>query len=80
VYAVNYATAKSVIQASSTSSTIVAYYSIASAVTSEKFFMNNGNPELVVGCASGCVTPIPASLNTPIATRLLNWREVPSAE
>jgi type IV pilus assembly protein PilY1 len=80
VYAVNYATAKSVIQASLTSSTIVAYYSIASAVTSEKFFMNNGNPELVVGCTSGCITPIPANLNATVATRLLNWREIPSAE
>jgi type IV pilus assembly protein PilY1 len=81
VYAVNYATAKSVIQASATSTTVVPYYSVPSAVTSEKIFTNNGTPELVVGCnAANCMYVPPINFNTAITTRLLNWREIPTAE
>jgi len=38
------------------------------------------NPELVAGTSVGAVTPVPANLGSAIATRLLNWREIPTVE
>jgi type IV pilus assembly protein PilY1 len=84
VFAVNYATAKSVIQASPTSTTIVAYVNIAGSVTSEKVFLNNGTAQLIVGSSSSGsgagITPITAALSSTPESRLLNWREIPTAQ
>jgi type IV pilus assembly protein PilY1 len=84
VFAINYATAKSVIQASTTSSTIVADVAIAGSVTSEKIFLNNGIAQLIVGSTSNVSGASITGINAPLAntseTRLLNWREIPTAE
>jgi type IV pilus assembly protein PilY1 len=87
VYAINYGTGLSVITNTQTNSTTpLAYVSVSSAVTNEKFFNDNGtsastNPQLEVGNSNGgAPTPIPTNLSTAINTRLLNWREIPTAE
>jgi type IV pilus assembly protein PilY1 len=87
VYAINYGTGLSVITNTQTNSTTpLAYVSVSSAVTNEKFFNDNGsststNPQLEVGNSTGGPpTPIPTNLSTAINTRLLNWREIPTAE
>jgi hypothetical protein len=36
--------------------------------------------ELIAGLASGVVYKVPASLTGVVSTRMLNWRELPSAE
>jgi type IV pilus assembly protein PilY1 len=75
VYAVNYATATSVLQPSS-----LPYVSYTNDVINLRFAGGNGTPEIVVGFNTN--TPpakVPATLTGALATRLLNWREVPSA-
>ena len=82
VYAVNYANATSVIQSSLGSSTTVADVAISGNVTGEKFFTNatTGLPDFVVGNSSGGIPSIPLNYGTTSSTRLLNWREIPTAE
>jgi type IV pilus assembly protein PilY1 len=82
VYAVNYSTATSVLQPiASSPNTPAANYPIAGAVTSEKVFLNNGTPQLDVGTSStGAPTQIPWNASTSGYTRILNWREIPTAE
>ena len=36
-------------------------------------------PEIIAGDTSGAVTPVQANLGSGTATRILNWREVPTA-
>ncbi len=76
VYAVNYATADSVLQPAS-----LPYVSYTNDVINLRFASGNGNAEIIAGFSSN--TPpskVPATLTVPSATRLLNWREVPSAD
>jgi type IV pilus assembly protein PilY1 len=82
VYALNYATGVSVLQPTvSNSTTPAAYYSISGSVTSEKVFIANGTANLDVGTNStGLPTPIPWNPTTSSAARILNWREIPTAE
>jgi type IV pilus assembly protein PilY1 len=81
VYAVNYSTGKSVLNSTTTGSTTPApYIASTTAVTNLKFISNNGSPELIAGTTSGAVTQVGANLSSIIATRLLNWREIPTAE
>lgn len=80
IYSVNYATATSILTAQP-----LGYYAVASAVVNLNYIglTSTGtgtNAELIAGLASGVVIKIPENLMTTIATRLLNWREVPSAE
>jgi type IV pilus assembly protein PilY1 len=80
IYSVNYATATSVLIAQP-----LGYYATSSAVVNLNYIglSSSGgasNAELIAGLASGAVVKIPVNLATIVATRLLNWRELPSAE
>jgi hypothetical protein len=85
VYAINYGTATSVITNTQTGSTTpLPYYSVSSAVTNLKFFTNansaNSGAQLEAGNSGGGEQNIPTSPASGIGTRLLNWREIPTAE
>jgi hypothetical protein len=45
-----------------------------------RFAGANGNPEIIVGFTKGNPEKVPASLTGTLATRILNWREVPTVE
>jgi type IV pilus assembly protein PilY1 len=80
IYSVNYATATSVLIAQP-----LGYFATSSAVVNLNYIglSSSGgvsNAELIAGLASGAVVKIPVNLATIVATRLLNWRELPSAE
>ena len=87
VYAINYGTATSVITNTQVGvTTPQAYISVSSAVTNLKFF-NNANSTnsttgatLEAGTSGGNEVVIPTNPTGGIATRLLNWREIPTAE
>jgi len=87
VYAINYGTATSVITNTQVGATTpLPYYSISSAVTNLKFF-NNANSssstngaQLEYGTSGGGEGVVPTNPTGGIGTRLLNWREIPSAE
>jgi type IV pilus assembly protein PilY1 len=80
LYGLNYATATSVLNTSSTNSTTVAYDSYTSAITSTKFIGTVDGAELVVGTNDGSILNVPGNYTGTIATRLLNWREIPTAQ
>jgi type IV pilus assembly protein PilY1 len=81
VYAVNYATGQSVINSTSTSSSAPApYVTFSVAVNNLKIVSNNGTAELIAGTTTGTVSQVNANLSATVATRLLNWREIPTAE
>jgi type IV pilus assembly protein PilY1 len=85
VYAVNYFTGASVLNPNSTSTSIVAYASFSLAVNDLQFVSNNGTVELIAGTTGNSTTPpgptqIPGNFTNMPAARLLNWREIPSAE
>ena len=76
VYALDYSTGTSVLAPSQ------AYASFATAVINIRYTGANGNPEIVVGFSGGTVpfARVPANLTGTLATRILNWREVPTVE
>jgi type IV pilus assembly protein PilY1 len=81
VYAINYGSGTSVLTTTNSSTTIIAYASFDNAITDLSFVTTVPNkPELVAGTSVGAVTPVPANLGSAIATRLLNWREIPTVE
>ncbi len=81
VYAVNYATGKSVLTPPLTTSTTPAVYtSFASAITNLSFISANSKVELIAGETSGTISQVKANLSGMIATRLLNWVDLPTAE
>ena len=81
VYAINYGSGTSVLTTTNSSTTIIAYASFDNAITDLSFVTTvPNNPELVAGTSVGAVTPVPANLGSAIATRLLNWREIPTVE
>jgi type IV pilus assembly protein PilY1 len=80
IYSVNFATATSVMIAQPTG-----YYATTSAVVNLNYIGlsssgSGSSAELIAGLASGAVVKIPDNLAEIVATRLLNWRELPSAE
>jgi type IV pilus assembly protein PilY1 len=80
IYSVNYATATSVL-----TSQPLGYYSVSSAVVNLNYIgltsgSNASNAELIAGLASGALYKVPESLTSTISTKLLNWRELPSAQ
>jgi type IV pilus assembly protein PilY1 len=82
VYALNYDTGKSVLNSNTTG---YIYYS--NAITDLKIIgVNNTGlpgynvPEIVVGTNTGVLAKVDANLLGTLATRLLNWREVPTAD
>ncbi len=88
VYAVNYDSGTSVLTNNTNTSngtvsgsSIIAYASFSNAIDDLKFVSHGTNStELVAGTTTGSISQVPANLNSTIQTRLLNWREVPTAE
>jgi type IV pilus assembly protein PilY1 len=81
IYSVNYATATSVLTSQPTG-----FYSVSAAVVNLNYIgltsasSSSTSAELIAGLANGTVIKIPQTLNTIVATRLLNWREVPTVQ
>ena len=75
VYALDFATVTSVLQPSP-----LPFHVYTFAAINLRFAGANGNPELIVGLTQGQPEKVPANLTSPLATRLLNWREVPTVE
>jgi type IV pilus assembly protein PilY1 len=77
IYALNYGTATSVLQP-----TTVPYDSYTNQVINVRITGANGNPEIVAGFSSVATPPVavPANLTGTVATRILNWREIPTAD
>jgi hypothetical protein len=84
VYALNYATATSVLGPTLATSTIpAAYFTTTTGVIKLQFVSNSSSSsgvELIAGDTKGEIPKIPANLTGTISTRLLNWLEVPTAE
>ena len=86
IYAINYGTATSVLVNTQTNSTTpLAYITDASDVTNLRFVNNasntSGGAQLEYGpCTSGPLCNGKTGSPAGIGTRLLNWREIPSAE
>ncbi|MDP9013124.1 MAG: PilC/PilY family type IV pilus protein [Pseudomonadota bacterium] len=88
VYGINYATGNSVLTATATSTVIVPYVFFSSAVTNLSFVSGSGSG----GSGSGSVemlagvttnnhpSKISGGWSNGIKTRLLNWRDIPTAE
>jgi type IV pilus assembly protein PilY1 len=77
VYGLNYATGVSVLNST--------YVTFPVAVNALQFVSNNGTVELIAGTTGNSTNPpgptqIPGNFTTPSSSRLLNWREIPSAE
>jgi type IV pilus assembly protein PilY1 len=81
VYAFDYSTATSVLQPTSTGSAPPPYDSIADfAVIEDRFAGDNGTPEILIGGNNGTNERVNASLTGTLATRILNWREIPTVD
>jgi type IV pilus assembly protein PilY1 len=81
VYAVNYATGQSVINSTTGGTTPAVDMTFPSAVTNLRIVeTNGGTPELIAGTTTGSLSQVNANLTGTLSTRLLNWREVPTAE
>jgi type IV pilus assembly protein PilY1 len=80
VYAVDYATVQSVLQPTLAADPIPPFDTYAVAAINLRFAGANGNPEIIVGFTKGNPEKVPASLTGTLATRILNWREVPTVE
>ena len=83
VYAVNYATGLSVLNSTSTGTNPPpgTDVSFPSAVTNLRFVVTNGStPELIAGTTTGALSQVGANLTGTLSTRLLNWRDIPTAE
>jgi len=88
VYATNYSTGQSVINSTSTgsgsgssgSSSVVAYQSFSNQVTTLEFLNTNGNGvQLTAGDSKNNVSTI-STVSYSVATRALNWREIPTPD
>jgi hypothetical protein len=84
IYSVNYATATSILTSQPTG-----YYAVPSAVVNLNYIgltsssvntAGSSSAELIAGLANGSVIKIPQTPATSIATRILNWRELPSVQ
>jgi len=80
VYAMNYATATTVLSPIGSAASSPAYVPFTYAVTNLSFVSANSNVELIAGDTSGAVSQVKANLSGVVATRLLNWAEPPTAE
>ena len=79
VYAVDYATVDSVLQPA-TVGPPPSFVTFAVAAINLRFAGANGNPEIIVGFTKGDPQKVSASLTGTLATRILNWREIPTVE
>jgi type IV pilus assembly protein PilY1 len=85
VYALDYATVSSVLQPTPNPNPTgppiqVAFVTYGFAAINLRFAGANGNPEIIVGFAKGDPQRVNANLTSTLATRILNWREVPTVE
>jgi type IV pilus assembly protein PilY1 len=92
VYAVNYSTGQSVLNPATTGSPPVADVSFSTAITNLKIVATNatngtgtnvptgGTPELIACTTTGNCNQVGVNLTGTLATRLLNWREIPTAQ
>jgi type IV pilus assembly protein PilY1 len=80
VYAIDYATVNSVLLPTNVGDPIPSFDLYTVAAINLRFTGANGNPEIVVGFAKGDPERVPASLTATLATRILNWREIPTVE
>jgi type IV pilus assembly protein PilY1 len=85
VYGINYATGTSVLNASSTSTgstgstTLVSDIAYNSAITNMEVVNANGTIELIAGTTTGSITKV-QTVGGTLSTRVLNWRDIPTAE
>ena len=85
VYALDYGTVLSVLQPSpgptgSPPPGPVAFVTYTFAAINLRFAGANGTPEIIVGFAKGDPERVNANLTGTVATRILNWREIPTVE
>jgi type IV pilus assembly protein PilY1 len=80
VYGVDYATVDSVLLPPSPGGFIPPYNQYTVAAINLRFTGANGSPEIVVGFTKGAPEKVSASLTGTLATRILNWREIPTVE
>jgi type IV pilus assembly protein PilY1 len=80
VYAIDYATVNSVLLPTNVGDPIPSFDLYAVAAINLRFTGANGNPEIVVGFTKGAPQKVSASLTGTLATRILNWREIPTVE
>jgi type IV pilus assembly protein PilY1 len=80
VYAIDYATVDSVLQPSVAGNVVPSYDQYGVAAINLRFAGANGVPEIVVGFTNGSPEKVPANLTNTLATRILNWREIPTVE
>jgi type IV pilus assembly protein PilY1 len=76
IYALNYGTATSVLQPN------VSFDSYTNQVINVRITGANGNPEIVAGFSNASSPPVsvPSNMTQPLATRILNWREIPTVD
>lgn len=77
VYGINYASGTSVL--TSSSGVVVADIAYNSAITNLEVVNANNSVELIAGTTAGSITKV-NSLSGSLSTRILNWRDVPTAE
>jgi len=75
VYSVNYATGVSVL-----TSAPAGHVTFGAMVVNLKYVNTTYGAELIAGLSNKQVYKVPETLTLVITTRLLNWRELPSAE
>jgi type IV pilus assembly protein PilY1 len=80
VYAIDYATVDSVLQPTVAGNPVPSFDLYAVAAINLRFAGANGTPEIVVGFTNGLPEKVAANLTSTLATRILNWREVPTVE
>jgi type IV pilus assembly protein PilY1 len=81
VYALDYSTVTSVLQPTSVGAPPPPYDSISNfSVIEQGFAGNNGTPEILIGGNNGTNQRVDASLTGTLATRILNWREIPTVD
>ena len=80
VYAVDYATVNSVLLPTIVGAPVPSFDLFSVAAINLRFTGANGNPEIVVGFTQGSPEKVSANLTSALATRILNWREIPTVE
>jgi type IV pilus assembly protein PilY1 len=80
VYAIDYATVNSVLLPTLVGTAAPSFDSYGVAAINLRFTGANGNPEIIVGFTQGPPERVAANLTSSLATRILNWREIPTTE
>ena len=80
VYAIDYATVDSVLLPAVGTGPVPSYDLYTVSAINLRFAGANGVPEIVVGFTNGLPEKVAANLTSTLATRILNWREIPTVE